>query len=245
MKKSFKLFAIVGALFFCCSLNKVGFKENVKEEIKLVNAQNEHSLVSKEKNYDVKFVKYLENDGDTSTSTETDDSSNEGEEKQKGFFLLPYFYVPIIAVVLGAVYLISFKTNKLVGSIESTEEKISKLLLYKERFEKVFKNENVKEVKKKKQIYKLLFKVRGHLYSTRYIIENMSLDNNIDNTELLDECNMVINSINAIDRQKNTLENLENSVKNLFEHDLTKLASISKRMLTIQKKYVEITYGKR
>lgn len=245
MKKSFKLFAIVGALFFCCSLNKVEFNENVKEEIKFVNAQNEHSLVSKEKDYDIKFVKYLENDGDTSTSTEADDSSNEGGEKQKGFFLLPYFYVPIIAIVLGVVYLISFKTNKLVGSIESTDEKLSKLLLYKGKFEKVFKNENMKDHKKKKQIYKLLFKVRGHLYSIRYIIENMSLDNNIDNTELLDECNMVINSINAIDMKKNTLENLENSVKNLFEHDLTKLASISKRMLSIQKKYVETTYGKR
>lgn len=166
-------------------------------------------------------------------------------EEQHGFFLLPYFYIPVLAVVLGVGYLLCFKTNRLVGSLESTSEKLSSLLLYKEKFDKILQNQNLKENKKKKQVYRLLFKVRGHLYSIRYIIENMSMDISINNTEILDECNAVINTINTIDKKKHTLEQLTTLVNNLFEHDLTQLTNLSKKMLSTQKKYLESTYGKK
>ncbi|MCH5171851.1 MAG: hypothetical protein J1F31_03350 [Erysipelotrichales bacterium] len=187
----------------------------------------------------IKFTKYLQN------GEEIFVYSHGNEENPEESFSLPYWYIPIIAAVLGIIYLISFKTNKLTGSLESTEEKLTVLLSYKRKFDKIIKNQKTKETKKKKQIAKLLFSMRGHLYSIRYIIENMSIDDNIDNAELLDECNEVINSINAIDMKKVNLDEAEKRITIIFERDLAHLASISKRMLNMQKKYVESTYGKK
>ena len=194
--------------------------------------------IESEENESISFNKFLQNGKEVLiTVTET--------EEQRGFFLLPYFYIPILAAILGIGYLVCFKTNRLVGSLESTSEKLSSLLLYKEKFDKVLKTENIKDNKKKKQIYRLLFKVRGHLYSIRYIIENMSMDISINNTEILDECNTVINNLNTIDKKKHSIEELTSLVNNLFEHDLTQLANLSKKMLSTQKKYLETTYGKK
>ncbi len=187
----------------------------------------------------INFTKYLQNGREVIVSAIEEDTNDDN------FKLLPYFYLPIIAVFLGIGYFIFFKANKFVGSLESTAEKLEKLLKFRSKFDLVLNNEKLNEEKKKKQILKLFFKVRGHLYSIRYIIENMSIDNSIDNTELLDECNAVVNNINMINVKNESLEGLTKKVDTLFNNDILQLLNLSKRMLNIQKKYLESTYGKK
>lgn len=184
------------------------------------------------------FIRYLKNGQEVKLTSNLANSDSDT-------FMLSYVYLPIIAIVLAVGYFVIFRTNKYVGSLETTEERITKLLKEKEKFTNAIEDEKLNENKKKIRIKKLLFIVRGHLYSIRYIIENMSIENSIDNRELLDECNTVINNINAIDVNKLTVEELPNMVNTVFDGDISRLSILSKRMLITQKKYLEATYGKK
>lgn len=197
------------------------------------------------------FIRYLKNGkevklaANNSAETSSDATLDNPDDNEGSFITLPYVYLPLIAIVLAVGYFVIFRTNKYVGSLETTEERITKLLKEKEKFTNAIEDEKLNENKKKIRIKKLLFIVRGHLYSIRYIIENMSIENSIDNRELLDECNTVINNINAIDVNKLTVEELPNMVNTVFDGDISRLSILSKRMLITQKKYLEATYGKK
>ena len=200
--------------------------------VNVIQTVNVEIIDSEDTSNKVSFTKYYRNGNEVEV---VDVETNKG--------LLPYFYVPIIAILCLVGYITFYKGNSLTGGLEYTQERLDFLQQYKTKIQEIITDTTLDEKKKKKQLVSILRTLRTHIYTIRRIISNMSFEQSIDNTDLLKEANTTIEALYSINPKKLDVTTLANSLLKVFEKNIDIVTKMNKKTMESRKRYLKSTYG--